>query len=98
MHSLSPHADNPLDMAVRARDTSVLDMVTRAVEHRAVRLAVQPIVHGQHASVAYYEGLVRVLDATGRVIPARDFMGAVENTELGRKLDCAALNAGLMYL
>ena len=26
----------------------------------------------------FYEGLIRLLDASGRVIPARDFMGAVE--------------------
>jgi EAL domain-containing protein (putative c-di-GMP-specific phosphodiesterase class I) len=32
------------------------------------------------------------------VIPARDFMGAVEATELGREIDCAALRMGLMAL
>lgn len=98
MHSSLPHADNPLDMAVRARDTSVLEMVRRAVDHRDVKLAVQPIVHAGNFGTAYYEGLIRVLDGMGRVIPARDFINEVENTELGRKLDCAALDAGLLCL
>ena len=39
-----------------------------------------------------------MLDETGRVIPARDFMPAVENTEIGRELDCNALQIGLRTL
>jgi EAL domain-containing protein (putative c-di-GMP-specific phosphodiesterase class I) len=48
--------------------------------------------------VAFYEGLIRVLDSTGRVIPARDFMPMIENTELAREIDCAALDNGLRTL
>jgi EAL domain-containing protein (putative c-di-GMP-specific phosphodiesterase class I) len=48
--------------------------------------------------VAFYEGLTRVLDAEGRVIPAGDFMGAVEERDLGRRIDCAALAVGLRTL
>ena len=30
-----------------------------------------------------------MLDPTGRIIPARDFIDAVDPTETGRELDCA---------
>lgn len=94
-----PEHDNPLDMAVSARDRSTLRMVTEAVEHQQVMLAYQPIVQARAPfGVAFYEALVRVLDPTGRVIPARDFMPQIEDEELGRDLDCAALKQGLRVL
>jgi EAL domain-containing protein (putative c-di-GMP-specific phosphodiesterase class I) len=47
---------------------------------------------------AFWEGLIRVEEPNGRIIPAADFIHAVENTELGRDIDCAALEAGLATL
>ena len=44
---------------------------------------------------AFYEGLIRIMDPSGRIIPAADFIGAVETRELGRKIDCLALEMGL---
>ena len=35
------------------------------------------------------------MDKSGRIIPARDFIDAVEMTELGRQIDCHALQLGL---
>ena len=91
--------DDPLTLAVEARDRNALVMVAEAVRHGNLRLAYQPIVQsGAHGRVAFYEGLIRILDDTGRVIPARDFIGAVEATELGREIDCAALEMGLRAL
>ena len=90
---------NPLDVAVSARDQDVIDLVTEAVRHKQALLAYQPVVRAQmQSSVAFYEGLVRVLDATGRVIPAREFMSLVENRELGRELDALALALGCRTL
>ncbi|MFD1509805.1 EAL domain-containing protein [Lacimonas salitolerans] len=94
-----PGATNPLEMAVQARDRETIKMVADALRHREVLLAFQPIVASNNPQrVAFYEGLIRVLDATGRVIPARDFIGAVEETETGRVLDCVALELGLRTL
>lgn len=96
---LPPGADNPLDMALQARDRETLKMVADALRHREVLLAFQPVVSSADPQrVAFYEGLVRVLDASGRVIPARDFIAAVETTETGRILDCVALEMGLNTL
>ncbi|MGV6850364.1 MAG: EAL domain-containing protein [Marinibacterium sp.] len=90
---------SPLDAAVSRRDGDTLDMVSRAIAHNDVMLAFQPIVLvGPPHRPAFYEGLIRVLDPGGRVIPARDFMSAVEPTELGRDIDCASLDAGLKTL
>jgi EAL domain-containing protein (putative c-di-GMP-specific phosphodiesterase class I) len=62
-------------------------------------LAFQPVVMAADPTrIAFYEGLIRVVDDTGRLIPARDFIGAVEMRELGRLIDCAALELGLAAL
>lgn len=92
-------ASSPLDAAVTSRDRKTLDMVADAVARGDTMLAYQPVLalrppHG----TAFYEGLIRVLDPTGRVIPARDFIGVVEPTELGREIDCKSLEMGLKAL
>ncbi|MEJ2034920.1 MAG: EAL domain-containing protein [Maritimibacter sp.] len=47
---------------------------------------------------AFYEGLIRVQDHTGRMFPAADFIVAVECHELVRKLDMLALELGFQTL
>ncbi len=74
-------------------------MVRRALLRKDAMLAFQPVMQTNHAArPAFYEGLIRVLDEKGRIIPARDFMGAVETTETGRIIDCLALEMGLQAL
>lgn len=90
---------NPLAQAVARRDASTHDMVQQAIIHRHVMLAFQPVVQAANpGKVAFYEGLIRLLDASGRIIPAKDFITSVEETELGRKLDCIALEKGMAVL
>lgn len=90
---------DPLSIAVASRDRDTLKMVQEAIQNRTVLLAYQPIVQATRPDQpAFYEGLVRVLDAQGRVIPARDFIEVVETTESGRILDCLALELGLEAL
>jgi len=48
--------------------------------------------------VVFYEGLIRIIDPAGRHIPARDFIAEVDNTVLGRLIDCATLQLGLATL
>ncbi len=96
---LSAQKDNPLDYAIRERDKNTMQMVRSALRRKQVMLAYQPVVRadGQHHP-AFYEGLIRVLDDTGRIIPARDFIEVVETDEMGRILDCLALELGLAAL
>ena len=91
--------ENPLNAAVMNRDRHTLAMVADAVKHKQTLLAFQPVVvAGQDNRVGFYEGLIRVIDDTGRIIPAKDFMPVVERAELGREIDVVALNMGLRAL
>lgn len=90
------HNHNALDMAIAARDARIVDTVRAAIRHEDVLLAFQPVVQAQRpGSIAFHEGLVRVLDDTGRVVPAAEFIAQVEELEEGRILDCLALEMGL---
>ncbi len=92
-------AESPLAAAVGARDRDILRMVEAAVAGRNAMLAYQPVVLAARPDrPAFYEGLIRILDATGRVIPAREFIGAVELHPVGRMIDCLALEMGIAAL
>ncbi len=85
--------------ALVLRDRNTLQMVEDAVKHKQVMLAFQPVVQARRPDrMAFYEGLIRVLDDTGRVIPARDFIDVIEETQTGRQIDCLALEKGLLAL
>ncbi|KIC11849.1 diguanylate phosphodiesterase [Leisingera sp. ANG-M1] len=92
-------SESPLNAAVASRDKSTLEMVAEAVQHNQTVLAYQPVMQAMAPhGVAFYEGYIRVLDPTGRVIPAREFMHVVEDKEIGREMDCLALQHGLRAL
>ncbi len=95
-----PDLASPFEAAMETQRQTAPDMVRMALARKDVGLAFQPIVQSATGgqTTAYYEGLIRVFDESGRVIPARDFMGAVEESDLGRQLDCAALTLGLRSL
>ncbi|HID68239.1 MAG TPA: EAL domain-containing protein [Roseibacterium sp.] len=95
---IEPGLESPLDAAISHRDRGTLAMVQQALARGDTRLAFQPIVRADGMGVAFFEGLIRILDETGRIIPARDFMGAVEDSDIGRQIDCAALTIGLQML
>jgi EAL domain-containing protein (putative c-di-GMP-specific phosphodiesterase class I) len=90
---------SPLGAAIDSIDRSTLDLVRDAIGQKRLRLAYQPIVTAADPNkIAFYEGLIRILDPSHRVIPAKDFMGVAEGNELGRQIDCIALEAGLRAL
>lgn len=94
-----PALASPLDAAISAQDRETLALVDSALKARRMRLAFQPVVYAADPSViGFFEGYIRLLNLRDQVIPARDFMAAVEQRELGREIDCAALRMGLMAL
>jgi EAL domain len=96
---LDPRIASPLDAAISAQDRETLSVVATALQQRRMRLAFQPVVYAADPSViGFFEGYIRLLNQRNQVIPAQDFMGAVEHQELGREIDCAALQLGLMVL
>jgi len=100
--SPSDHANppkSPLEFAIADRDKQAIEMVRRALKHDRAMLAFQPIVQASAPErPAFYEGLIRIMDKSGRIIPARDFIDAVEMNELGRQIDCKSLEIGLETL
>lgn len=96
---IDPEAPDPLSVAAAARRGETLAMVRRALERKDVMLAYQPVIHtGNPGSPAFYEGLIRVLDDQGKIIPAGEFMAVAETDEIGRMMDCLALEMGLNAL
>jgi EAL domain-containing protein (putative c-di-GMP-specific phosphodiesterase class I) len=74
-------------------------MVATAVNASRLDLAFQPVVESARPErIAYHEGLIRLFNPYGGIIPADEFIGAVESTELGREIDRIALERGLEAL
>ena len=91
--------DDPLSYAMASRDGDLLGLVGDALDAGRARLAFHPIVSANaDDQIAFCEGLLRLSDDRGRVIPAGHFMPVVEETGLGRRLDCAALRLALREL
>jgi EAL domain-containing protein (putative c-di-GMP-specific phosphodiesterase class I) len=90
---------SPLAVAISAADRETIAMVRTALEQRRLALAYQPVIMATNPDrIGFYEGLIRVMEPSGRVIPAKDFMPAVEEHEIGRQIDAAALSIGLRAL
>ena len=83
---------DPFQFAMASRDEDVLTLVRQALAQHRAKLAYQPIVtSGAAGRIAFHEGLIRVMDEAGRVIPAAQFMPKIEETDLGREVDCVTL-------
>lgn len=94
-----PALASPLTAAVSSQDRETLAMVASALKDRRMRLAFQPVVYAADPTlIGFFEGFIRLLNLRDQVIPARDFMAAVEQRQLGREIDCAALQLGLMAM
>lgn len=92
-------ASDPLSFAVASRDRDVMDLVRDGLAAGRAQLAFQPILMAQNQSfVAFYEGLIRVTDDGGRVIPASHFMPLIEENALGREIDAVTLDLAFRML
>ncbi|WP_045997287.1 EAL domain-containing protein [Loktanella sp. S4079] len=90
---------DPLQYAVASRDGDVMDLVRDALEAGRAQLAFQPIMTGGgKPQVAFYEGLVRLTDDAGRILPAAHFMPLIEETVMGRQIDCVTLDLAIKIL
>ncbi|MFV0292261.1 MAG: EAL domain-containing protein [Paracoccus sp. (in: a-proteobacteria)] len=92
-------ADSPLDYVIDSKNRLTMGTVESAIRRGNAMLAYQPIVQSDRPDLtAFHEGLIRILDDTGRFVPLRDFMPQAETTELGRRIDCLSLSLGLYSL
>ncbi|WP_296641231.1 EAL domain-containing protein [Roseinatronobacter sp.] len=95
----TPSKSSPLSVAADDQTRNAILLVREALRDRRAMLAFQPVVQARMPKrAAFYEGLIRIMDTTGRIIPAGDFIGAIETRELGRRIDCLALEMGLSTL
>ncbi|MFN3526571.1 MAG: EAL domain-containing protein [Paracoccus sp. (in: a-proteobacteria)] len=99
MTDMSQEPGSPLDSAIRHQDRITISAVRAAVERGSGVLAFQPIVQSRQTNrTAFYEGLIRIIDDTGRLVPLKDFMPYAETNELGRRIDCLSLSLGIQTL
>jgi len=90
---------DPLHYAMASRDADVLNLVRDALAAGRAKLAYHPIVTADsNPHIAFYEGLVRLMDESGRVLPAAQFMPLIEETGMGRQIDCVTLSLALRLL
>ncbi len=95
----SEQRGSPLDFVIDQRSRATLSSVRRAVARHDAMLAFQPVVQAERPDrPAFYEGLIRILDETGRFIPLREFLPIAETSELGRQIDCLSLALGIQTL
>lgn len=93
------YRSDPIGFAVASRDKDTLNLVRAALGNGRARLAYMPIVlAGAQSRVAFYEGLIRVMDDGGRVIPAAQFMPVIEEMDLGREIDIVTLELAMKIL
>jgi EAL domain-containing protein (putative c-di-GMP-specific phosphodiesterase class I) len=94
-----PPPSNAFTEAMSTRTSDTIDMVHDALNDGRVILAYQPVVQTVSPDqVGFYEGLARVIDPQGRIIPAKDFITEIEDQPTGRQLDTLALRHGLATL
>jgi len=91
--------DSPLAYAMNRRDKGIYQQIERAIRQKDTMLAYQPVVSAKNTSKpAFYEGLIRILDENHNILPAGEFMHVAETREVGRIIDCLALEMGLRSL
>lgn len=90
---------SPLGYVEECQYRASPEVVEKAVATGACELAYQPIMLATDPGTAsYYEGLIRIFDPKNRIIPARDFIHMVEDTETGRQIDLLALTKTIRTL
>ena len=88
-----------VDSQVMHEPRDPVAMVHEALAQRSVCLAFQPVVQARAPHIpAFHEGLVRLRDRAGRLVPAGAFIDAIEAHPLGREIDVLALGMGLRAL
>ncbi len=92
-------ADSPLSYATARQQQGMTGLIEGAIRRGDVLLAYQPVVAARDPTrIAFHEALIRIIDRDGNILPAGEFMPAAETREIGRVIDCLALEQGLATL
>ncbi|MFS4437086.1 EAL domain-containing protein [Paracoccaceae bacterium GXU_MW_L88] len=82
--------------AVRRR--AAVQLVEDAITENRFELAFQPVVSRDIRTPAFYEGLVRIRDRAGSLVPAGEFIPFIEHADVGRIIDRTVLGQGIRTL
>ena len=97
--NMSSEDKSLLAFANAQNEKNTLRRVVRAVDQNDTLLTFQPIVKSAEPnSVFCFEGLFRIRETSGQIIPASKFMPLVEELEIARTIDCHGLALGLRRL
>ena len=90
---------SPLNIAIAKSDSQTVQIVDTAIQHKLTPLAYEPVMMSYGLrQVGFYEGLISVMDAADHIIPAKDFIQVIKDTELGQRIDALSLNMGMQSL
>lgn len=74
------------------------DRFKYALKNRQLRLAYQPVIDAATGHVVFYEALVRMFKENGEIIPAAEFVPAIEELGLALDLDYHVLDLAIKEL
>jgi diguanylate cyclase (GGDEF)-like protein len=92
------YRDIPAHNLTRRPDLVIAEQVKRALREDRFLLAYQPVVDAATGAVAFYEGLARMKDEKGALVPAGSFVPVIEQMGLMRLIDRRVLDLGLQTL
>jgi len=72
--------------------------VFKALEEGRMRMAFQPVIAVGNEQVSFFECLIRMLDHDGKLVPAYQFVPALEGLGMTRVIDVFALHAAVREL
>ena len=102
-HKQKQHAagvmQSPFNIEIAKSASQTVQIVDTAIRHKQTLLAYQPVMMSCGLrQVGFYEGLISVMDATDHIIPAKNFIQVIKDTELGRRIEALSFNMGMQSL
>ncbi len=96
--SFAEFRDLPSHVVLTKHHFTIAEQVQQALRDDRIKLAFQPIVHASSGEVAFHEGLARMVDEEGQLVPAGQFVPVVEQMGLMRLIDRRVLELGFAAL
>jgi EAL domain-containing protein (putative c-di-GMP-specific phosphodiesterase class I) len=94
-HTQKQHAagvmQSPFNIEIAKSASQTVQIVDTAIQHKQTLLAYQPVMMSCGLrQVGFYEGLISVMDATDHIIPAKNFIQVIKDTELRLSINMSA--------
>ena len=80
------------DKTLHTQNLALQDRVRKALQNKQLCLAYQPLVRADSHTVSSYECLIRMRNTDGSLMPAAEFIPAIEKMGLVRQVDLAVMD------